>query len=98
MAAKRIVKFMQILGVAARSKMRVGMVATITDDADDIEQVQIAVHVAELEGAADRILAGPARAGERFADHGGVRHRCTRGEIREQQGRPHAGRDTRDLN
>src|SRR5690349_18093746 len=49
------------------------VITNISDDADDGKQAQIAIHVAELDGVADGILAGPAFAGKRFADDSDVR-------------------------
>ena len=45
----------------------------VAHDPDDRQQAQVAVHVSELDRAADRVLAGPARARERFGDQGHVR-------------------------
>ena len=45
----------------------------VAHDPDDRQQAQVAVHVSELDRAADRVLAGPALARERLADHGDVR-------------------------
>ena len=47
------------------------------DDADDREGPQISVHAGEVDEPAERIFAGPARLGERGADHRNVR-RVTR--------------------
>src|SRR5690606_33490488 len=45
----------------------------VAHDADDRERPKIPVHVAELDQLAERILARPARLGERCADHGDMR-------------------------
>lgn len=44
--------------------------ADVSDDPDDGERTQVAVHVAELDQLADRILRGPGGVGQRLADHG----------------------------
>ena len=51
-------------------------VAHVAHDADHDKQPHIAIHVPELDGAAQRILAGPGGAGHRLADD---RHLLRRG-------------------
>ena len=45
----------------------------ITDNADNGQQAQVAIHVSEFNGVADWVLAGPAVASQRSADHGHMR-------------------------
>ena len=48
------------------------ILAHVTDDADDVQRVQVAVHVAELNALAERLLVGEVLPGERLADDGDV--------------------------
>ena len=46
---------------------------SVAHDPDDRQQAQVAIHVAKLDRAADRVLVRPPAARQRFADHGDVR-------------------------
>src|SRR6185436_12551801 len=47
--------------------------ANIAGDANDGKRLQIAVHIAELDHLADRVLIGPPLASQKFADYGNMR-------------------------
>src|SRR5262245_44691355 len=54
-------------------RWRVGTVFMhVTNDANDGQQPEIAIHISKFNGVADGVLAGPARASERRTDQGHV--------------------------